>query len=44
MEGVTGDETDIPIAPDVTVTGEGHVALDVNITVTTSPFASEVVV
>lgn len=42
--GVTGDETDMVIVPDVTVAGKGHVALDVIITVTRSPFASEVVV
>lgn len=42
--GVTGGETDILTALDVAVAGKGHVALDVIITVTTSPFTSEVVV
>ena len=43
-DGTIGVETDIVIPPEVTVAGEGQVALDVIMTVTTSPFTSEVVV
>jgi hypothetical protein len=42
-DGVTGGETKILTALEVTVTGEAQVAFDVIIAITTSPFTNDVV-